>query len=147
MYTAPQAVPAHILTGWILNPTSYTDTGLSASAACYYKASVYNNYVESAKSALYGYATTSSSGGSSGTGSVKVVNSSSYSNDPIYVELSKYAGNTMLGSIIIDNNSNYTFTNVPAGVSLRVGAMDDYYNVSGALSLRLHPGKQKQSHI
>jgi hypothetical protein len=119
-----------------------TVSGLSANTAYKFIVKAGNSAGWSADSNVM-TANTSASSGGSGVGSVRVVNSSSYSNDPIYAELYKQADNTLLGSIYLAENQEYTFTNVPTGILLQVGALDNYDYVYWCTAFTLTSGQTK----
>ena len=81
--------------------------------------------------------------GSGGNGSVKVVNDSDYSNDPIIVMIFKANGDTVATSSVISNGYSYTFTNIPTGITLFLLAGDYYDNIYESDYFSLSSGQTK----
>jgi hypothetical protein len=119
-----------------------TITGLSANTTYKFIVKAENSAGWSADSNVV-TAKTLAASGSSGTGSVKVVNASIYSDDPIFVELYRQNDSILLGSTIIYDDSNHTFTNVPSGILLRVSAIDDYDTIYWCTVFTLTSGQTK----
>jgi len=84
-------------------------------------------------------------GGSSGsgTGTVVLINESTYAGDDVYAEISKTSNNELVAVAYINRGSTKTWTNIPTGVSLTVGVVDYDYNVFQSPSFTLSSGQTK----
>jgi len=118
--------------------TTFTVTGLSSSTTYYFKVAGVNTKGSGDKSVAVS-ATTSGSG----TGSVRVVNSSKYANDPILVQLSRNSDDFIIGERTINNNSEYTFTNVPSGVQFKVWGIDNLGGIYSSTAFTLTSGQTR----
>jgi fibronectin type 3 domain-containing protein len=115
---------------------SYTDTGLSANTAYYYKVSAYNNYGESPQSTSYGYATTSGtapSAPSSVSASAQSANSITVSWNSVSGASSYYVYRASSSSgtysyIVSTISVSYTDTGLSANTAYyyKVSARNDY---------------------
>jgi phosphodiesterase/alkaline phosphatase D-like protein len=125
---APSASGTYAQIAYVSGSTvSYTNTGLNSSTSYYYKIEAENSSTEKSLPSSAVSATTPSSGSGASSGSIKIVNNSSYTIGNITLYQYGYDLSTLSGMVALSNNDIYagetiTVGNIPTGSYTEMGS-------------------------